>query len=83
MKELKGWATRQVTDREQLLPMIESVRASMKATPETVLADAGYWDTSSLRQLSGQGLQVLMSPDGQVKSETARDQTVERKVEEG
>jgi transposase len=73
--------TQQVTDREQLLPMVESIRASAKATPETVLADAGYWDTSSLRQLSGQGIQVLMSPDGEVKPGTGLAQTVPKNVE--
>ena len=68
--------TQQVTDREQLLPMIESVRASTKAAPETVLADAGYWDTASLHELSQQGIQVLMSPDGGVKPGTGLAQTV-------
>jgi transposase len=60
--------TQQVTDREQLLPMVESVRATTQSVPGMVIADAGYWDTSSLRDLSLQGIQVLMSPDAQVQS---------------
>jgi len=73
--------TQQVTDREQLLPMVESIRASTKAVPETVLADAGYWDTASLRELSRQGIRVLMSPDGEVKPEAALAQTVPKNDE--
>jgi transposase len=73
--------TQQVTDREQLLPMVESIRTSTKSVPETVLADAGYWDTASLRELSQQGIQVLMSPDGEVKPETGLAQTVPKNEE--
>jgi len=60
--------TQQVIDREQLLPMVESIRSSAPALPQTILADAGYWDSASLRDLSRQGLQVLMSPDSQVQN---------------
>jgi DDE family transposase len=73
--------TQQVTDREQLLPMVESIRASTSAVPQAVLADAGYWDTASLRELSRQGIQVLMSPDGTVKPETGLAQTVPKNEE--
>ena len=73
--------TQQVTDREQLRPMVESIRASTKIAPQTVLADAGYWDTASLRELSQQGIQVLMSPDGEVKPETSLAQTVPKNEE--
>lgn len=73
--------TQQVTDREQLLPMVESIRASTQTVPQTVLADAGYWDTGSLRELSQQGIQVLMSPDGHVQPETGLAQTVPKNEE--
>jgi transposase len=73
--------TQQVTDREQLLPMVDSIRASTQTTPQTVLADAGYWDTASLRDLLRQGIQVLMSPDGQVRSETGLAATVPKNEE--
>jgi transposase len=53
--------TQQTNDREQLLPMVESVRA--QGTPDTITADAGYWDTASLRDSSLADIQVLVSPD--------------------
>jgi Transposase DDE domain len=40
--------TQQTTDRQQLLPMAESIRNSADSKPEVVVADAGYWDTTSL-----------------------------------
>lgn len=73
--------TQQVTDREQLLPMVDSIRASTQTTPRTVLADAGYWDTASLRDLLRQGIQVLMSPDGEVGTETRLAATVPKNEE--
>ena len=73
--------TQQVTDREQLLPMVESIRTTAKAAPQTVLADAGYWDTASLRELSQQGVQILMSPDAEVQPETVLAQTVPKNEE--
>jgi transposase len=57
----------QVTDREQLLPMVESIRANSPTLPQTVLAHAGYWDTASLRDLSRLGIRVLVSPDAEVQ----------------
>lgn len=59
--------TQKTTDREQLLPMVRSVCTTIAKIPETVTADAGYWDTSSLRDPSLQGIQVLVSPDAQVQ----------------
>jgi transposase len=59
--------TQKTTDREQLLPMVQSVCATTARIPETVTADAGYWDTTSLRDLSLRGIQVLVSPDAQVQ----------------
>jgi transposase len=59
--------TQKTTDREQLLPMVQSVCTSTARIPETVTADAGYWDTSSLRDIGLQGIQALVSPDAQVQ----------------
>lgn len=73
--------TQQVTDREQLLAMVDSIRESTQSTPQTVLADAGYWDTASLRELLRQGIQVLMSPDGEVQLESGLAATVPKNEE--
>jgi transposase len=59
--------TQKTTDREQLLPMVRSVLATTGMIPETVTADAGYWDTVSLRDPSLQGIRVLVCPDGQLQ----------------
>jgi transposase len=55
--------TQQTTDRQQLLPMVKSLRSTAQGTPETITADAGYWDTASLLDPSLKGIQVLVSPD--------------------
>jgi len=60
--------TQQTTDRHQLLPMVQAVRESAGSAPETITADAGYWDTTSLRDPSLGGIQVLVSPDSTPKS---------------
>jgi transposase len=59
--------TQKTTDREQLLPMIRSVLTTAAMIPETVTADAGYWDTVSLRDPCLGGIRVLVSPDGQLQ----------------
>ena len=60
--------TQQVTDREQLLPMVESIRTSTQAVPDVLVADAGYWDTASLRRVEKRGVRVLISPDSEVQA---------------
>jgi transposase len=55
--------TQQTTDRNQLLPLVKSVQSTTQATPETVTADTGYWDTTSLLDPSLQGIQILVPPD--------------------
>jgi transposase len=55
--------TQQTTDRQQLLPMVISLRSTAQGTPETITADAGYWDTTSLLDPSLKGIEVLVSPD--------------------
>lgn len=55
--------TQQTTDRQQLLPMVQALRKATDSVPETVTADAGYWDTMSLRDHALEGIQLLVSPD--------------------
>lgn len=55
--------TQQVMDRQQLIPMVEAVQAATGSQPETITADAGYWNTVSLRDAALAGIQVLVSPD--------------------
>jgi transposase len=55
--------TQQTTDRRQLLPMVKSLCESAQGSPETITADAGYWDTCSLLDPSLKGMEVLVSPD--------------------
>ena len=57
--------TQQTTDREQLVPMVNSIRSSNAIENATVIADAGYWDTASLNHLAREGIQVAVSPDSQ------------------
>ena len=57
--------TQQVTDRNQLLPMLHSLCRAAAAVPEAVLADAGYWDTTSLDDPALAGIEVLVAPDAQ------------------
>jgi len=59
--------TQKVTDREQLVPMVQNVCATMGHTPNAVTLDAGYWDTASLHHPALQGIQVLVSPDSKAR----------------
>lgn len=54
--------TQQTTDRQQLLPMVKAV-CETAGHPQTVTADAGYWDTTSLRDPFLEGIEMLVSPD--------------------
>lgn len=55
--------TQQTNDRKQLLPMVESVRQTAGDAPQTITADAGYWDTTSLSDPALADIQVLVPPD--------------------
>jgi hypothetical protein len=57
--------TQQTTDREQLVPMVNSVRSSNSLEDATIIADAGYWDTASLHAPGLDGIRVAVSPDSQ------------------
>jgi transposase len=60
--------TQQTIDRQQLLPLVKSVCSTTQATPKTITADAGYWDTMSLLDSSMKGIEVLVSPDSNPQS---------------
>ena len=55
--------TQTTTDRAQLLPMVGAIRNATGGTPQAITADAGYWDSVSLRDRSLIGIEVLVSPD--------------------
>ena len=57
--------TQQVNDSGQLGPMITAARDALQAagidrTPETVLADGGYWSSPQITALGCEGLQVIV-----------------------
>lgn len=56
--------TQQVTDRQQMLPMLKALQEATGGRPDVITADAGYWDALSLRDAALVGIEVLVSPDG-------------------
>jgi len=61
-------------DTANLQPMIETAldeleAAGVTATPETVLADAGYWKNDAIDALVAQGIQTLVAPDADRRKE--------------
>jgi hypothetical protein len=42
---------------------VKAVIEATGSTPETITADAGYWDATSLRDPSLEGIQALVAPD--------------------
>ena len=55
--------TQQPIDRQQLLPMVKTLRKTLQAVPTTITADAGYWDTTSLQDPAMSGIEMLVAPD--------------------
>ena len=45
------------------VPLVRSVCSTAQAIPNTITADAGYWDTMSLLDPSMKGIELLVSPD--------------------
>jgi transposase len=61
-------------DQGLLGPMITAARdqlaaAGVKAGPEVVLADAGYWDREDIEALMGDGIAVLVPPDAHTRKQ--------------
>lgn len=60
--------TNSPSDRAMLAPMIGAARAQLAAAgitqqPAIALADAGYWNTRQIEQLTATGMTVLVAPD--------------------
>jgi transposase len=56
--------TQQVLDRTQLFDMMKSAERNAGCRPEVIMADAGYWDTKTLRRAIETGVRILVPPDG-------------------
>lgn len=57
--------TTECNDRGQLAPMVQQAKQNLGQTPETVLADAGYWNEEALAHPALVGVDVLVPPDAQ------------------
>jgi hypothetical protein len=51
------------TDRQQLRPMMQRMEQTLGMLPELTLADAGYWNESSIAEQQSQGRNLLIPPD--------------------
>ena len=60
-------------DQGQLAPMVHAAQRELDAsgadTPDTVLADAGYWSAGDIQRLTDTGLTVLVPPDAHTRTE--------------
>ena len=57
--------TQDCNDKEQLVPMVERIQQNLKAAPDTLTADAGYFSDEALGQAGLQGIDLLVPPDSQ------------------
>ena len=48
-------------DVNELEPVIESIETKLQATPEAVLADAGYWSEENARMLANKGIEAFIA----------------------
>jgi Transposase and inactivated derivatives len=67
--------TNSSADFGQIGPMVDAVRRDLAAagiaeTPQTVLADAGYWHQIQMQALAADGIQVLVPPDANKRKGT-------------
>jgi transposase len=64
--------TNRAADGGMLAPMIDAGREQLAAVgaeaPDTVLADAGYWNAGQIQRLAGDGMTVLVPPDGNTRA---------------
>ena len=63
--------TREVNDKRQLLPMVQSVHEHVGQLPNVVTADSGYWDATALADDSLKGVEVLVAPDRHIGKKEA------------
>jgi len=54
--------TQQEMDRRQLVPMAEAARRALGTMPESVVADAGYWNYSQLLHPVFEGATLIVPP---------------------
>lgn len=64
--------TQEVVDSAQLLPMCERMKETLGQLPPVITADAGYWDTTSMRSPDLLGTDLLISPDAKRRKEGAK-----------
>lgn len=57
------------SDRNLLLPMASAVQRELQQNSAVLLADAGYFSTEALDRLEQNGIDCLVSPDGQLSRE--------------
>jgi len=55
--------TDQPSDKRQAVPMMEQVKANTGGLPREMSADAGYFSSDTVRDLSANGIDVYMPPD--------------------
>lgn len=64
--------TQSSSDGGQLTPMIDDAAANLEAigaaTPETVLADTGYWSKAQIKALEQAGIEALVPPEGHART---------------
>ena len=51
------------TDRQQLKPMMQLMEQTLGKCPELTMADAGYWNESSIVEQQSKGRDLLIPPD--------------------
>ena len=61
--------TQAANDSQQLLPMIEQVKANMGRKPESVSADAGYWSEDNVTDERGAGIDLHVATGRQKHGE--------------
>lgn len=55
--------TQQPSDKGQAVPLMEQVQANTGGLPREMSADAGYFSSAAVQELSARGIDVYMPPD--------------------
>jgi hypothetical protein len=65
--------TTESPDFGHLEPMVRATQHELRAIelgdPEVILADAGYWHQRQIEQIAGEGITVLVPPDGGLRKD--------------